>query len=257
MTLTVRFNLNGASGPFSNLAEASADSGSGSTSDVSDNGTDPDSDRDGNPDEAGENDPTPIVPTVFLAQPAMTLTKVSNFDPAIHDNDGSGDLTPGDLLGYTISVSNITNGDALDVVVNDMPDANTSLVVGSVTTSQGAVVNGNTAGDSAIQVNIGTVVGSGGATVAFEVMINDPIPAGVTTIENQGRVSGSNFTDVLSDDPTTTTVSDPTVDRLAAVAAAVSAAVSVAIPVFPAWGVPTVALILICLVAWRRRMTLG
>ncbi len=251
VTLTVRIVLNGATGPFSNIAQATANSASGTISDVSDNGTDPDSDGDGNPDEPGENDPTPIVPTVFLAPPAAALTKVSSFDPATQDLDGSGDLSPGDLLDYTITVTNISAGDALDVVFNDTPDANTTLLVGSVTTTQGTVDIGNTAGDSAIQVSIGTLAGGNGATISYGVVINDPLPAVVTTIVNQGRVSGSNFTDVLSDDPVTVAVSDATIDQLRAPARRYS----VEIPVFPFWGLPAAALMVVSLVAWSRRRT--
>ncbi len=249
VSLTVRFNLNGATGPFSNIAQATADSSAGTTSDTSDNGADPDTDRDGEPDEPGENDPTPIVPTVFLAPPAAALTKASTFDPAIHDNDGSGDLSPGDMLAYSVSVTNISTGDALDVVYNDAPDANTSLIVGSVTTTQGTVDTGNNAGDSSIQVAIGTLTGGSGATITYEVLINDPIPVGVTTIVNQGLLSGSNFTDVLSDDPVTVAANDATINQMPALARLAA----FGIPVLPAWGLPAVILMLVSLVAWSRR----
>jgi hypothetical protein len=40
---------------------------------------------------------------------------------------------------------------------------------------------------------------------------DDPLPAGVFQVSNQGRVSGDNFADVLTDDPDSGAVGDPTV----------------------------------------------
>lgn len=131
------------------------------------------------------------------------------------DNDGSGSVTAGDNLLYTIVLSNIGDVDALDVVLDDVPDANTTLVVGTVTTSLGAVVVGNTAGDSAVSVDIGTLAALvGEATVTFEVQIDDPVPPGVTEIVNQGVASGSNFEDVPTDDPNSSPDDDPTTTTL-------------------------------------------
>ena len=44
--------------------------------------------------------------------------------------------------------------------------------------------------------------------------INTPLPAGVCQISNQGSVSGSNFTTILTDDPGVAGASDPTVTQL-------------------------------------------
>ena len=63
ITFTVRVTANGAPGPFVNSATAAAagvDGGPASTTDLSDNGNNVDADNDGNPNEAGENDPTPV-----------------------------------------------------------------------------------------------------------------------------------------------------------------------------------------------------
>jgi uncharacterized repeat protein (TIGR01451 family) len=72
LSFDVRFTPNGAPGPFFNLATASV---TGST-DVSDNGSDPDPDGDGNPAEIGEDDATPIRYTgvVGLAKQAGAIT---------------------------------------------------------------------------------------------------------------------------------------------------------------------------------------
>lgn len=209
IALTVRVTLNGATGPFSNTSTATAQSAGGPTSDVSDDGTDPDPNGNGNPGDAGEDDPTPISVT---AAPDVSATKASTFQVATQDNDDSGTLTPGDDLTYTIELTNSGTADATDVFLDDTPDANTALVVGSVTTTQGAVVTGNTAGDASVSVSLGTLPSGGGtATVTFEVTIADPFPEGVEEIVNQGVASGSNFPSILTDDPNPPADDDPTV----------------------------------------------
>ncbi|HSR68552.1 MAG TPA: hypothetical protein VLU25_11475 [Acidobacteriota bacterium] len=90
ITFTVRFNPNGAAGPFSNTAIASGDSPLGSTTtDTSDDGADPDPDGDGEADEPGENDPTPIsvveAPAIGVAKQVTSLIDAGGgqFDAAI------------------------------------------------------------------------------------------------------------------------------------------------------------------------------
>ncbi len=61
ITITVRFNPNGAVGPFNNTALASAQSPAGTTvTDISDDGAYPDPNGNGDPGDPGEYDPTPI-----------------------------------------------------------------------------------------------------------------------------------------------------------------------------------------------------
>ena len=59
ISVDVTFDPGGLS-MFENTSVVTADSPAGMTSDTSDNGVEPDTDGDGNPDEPGENDPTPI-----------------------------------------------------------------------------------------------------------------------------------------------------------------------------------------------------
>jgi hypothetical protein len=51
-------------------------------------------------------------------------------------------------------------------------------------------------------------------TITFDVTINSPLPPGVTQVANQGRVTGSNFATVLTDDPDTATPADSTITQL-------------------------------------------
>jgi uncharacterized repeat protein (TIGR01451 family) len=151
--------------------------------------------------------------TVNQIAPLVAALKSSSFVAATNDLDGSGSLSPGDTLLYTILITNTGSADALAVVLTDTPGAHTTLVAGSVTTTQGTVTNGNQVGATSVTVDLGTLAAtSGQATVSFIVKLDNPFPPGVTTITNQATISGSNFSDVVSDNPATTPSGDPTVD---------------------------------------------
>ena len=118
------------------------------------------------------------------------------------------------MLEYTIEIFN-SGGPGSDAIFTDTPDANTTLVVGSVTTSQGTVTTGHGGGDTSVEVDLGDI-GSGGSpdvTITFQVTINDPFPAGVAFVSNQGSLRADNDPNapVLTDDPDTPAPGDPTI----------------------------------------------
>ena len=164
------------------------------------------------------NDESYDNPTVtpLTAAPFIRATKSYQLS---YDANSDGLPGPGDNLTYIIDIVNNGNQNAAGVNFTDTPDANTTLFAGSVTTSQGLVSKGNTAGHTDVEVNIGTLPGGGGpdgsATVSFTVIINDPLPVAVTQLSNQGDVAGGNFTATLTDDPGTTRLNDATETYLA------------------------------------------
>lgn len=182
--------------------------------------------------------------TPLNAAPALTATKDATL--AV-DVDTDGFVDPGDTVLHTIVLTNSGNEDASGLAFNDVPDANTALVVGSVTTTQGTVTSGNGAGDAIVGVDVGTLAGGGGsATITYQVVIDDPLPAGVMSVLNQGAVSGGNIPDTPTDDPATGAVGDPTV-------------VPVQLPVAAPAGIPVldglgrlVLLLMLALVGWWR-----
>jgi uncharacterized repeat protein (TIGR01451 family) len=156
------------------------------------------------PDTPPEDDPT--------RTPVVTAPAVDSFkrDTLLSDNDGDGAPSPGDTLLYEIEVTNSGSAAATDVVFTDTPDPNTTLVVGTVQTTQGTVTTGNTAGDTSVEVDIGTLGIGVRVDITFEVTINDPLPADVTEVENQGLFTGNNIPPVPTDDPDTPPEDDPT-----------------------------------------------
>jgi uncharacterized repeat protein (TIGR01451 family) len=65
------------------------------------------------------------------AAPAITATKTDSFP----DTDGDGKAQAGETITYTVTVTNNGTGDATGVAFNDSPDANTTLVNGSIATT--------------------------------------------------------------------------------------------------------------------------
>ncbi|MCL6642437.1 MAG: DUF11 domain-containing protein, partial [Candidatus Bipolaricaulota bacterium] len=122
-----------------------------------------------------------------------------------------GQPSPGDILKYTITVKNLGRENLGSVILSDGLDPNVTLVIGSVTTTQGAVLSGNAEHDRFVQVNLGTLTGNGeSATVTFRVGVNAPLPGGVTAIANRALVSSESFPSFVSDDPATPAAEDST-----------------------------------------------
>lgn len=154
---------------------------------------------------------TPYDPTELIVS-AAPLLRVQKTFSIFNDLDGNGQPSPGDILKYTLIVTNVGRENAGSVILSDGLDPNVTLVIGSVTTTQGTVLSGNAESDRFVQVNLGTLPGRGeSATVTFRVGVNTPLPGGVTAIVNRALASGDNFPGFVSDDPTTPATDDPTI----------------------------------------------
>jgi len=153
---------------------------------------------------------------VDLADAAPDLSSPKTSTLVVDDGDGFAE--PGEVLEYTILVTNHGNQDATSVIFMDTPGANTNLVTGSVSVSPfGTILTGNTAGDTTVTVDLGSMAGlsASTATIKFRVTIVSPLPAGVTQVQNQGTVN-SDGTPFPTDDPEEPGSTDPTVDPVLA-----------------------------------------
>ena len=137
------------------------------------------------------------------------LPSATKTDALLVDNDFNGQLNAGETVRYTVVVSN-PDVDATLVMYNITPDANSTLVLGSVTTNQGTVISGNSPGNTGVSISLGTVSAGGSVTITYDVLINNPFVGG-SQISAQGTITGSNFSDVLTDDPGIVGVADATV----------------------------------------------
>ncbi len=170
-----------------------------------------------NPDVSGDEDPTRVTivsAALFLVQKISTdLTG----DPNV--------LLAGETLRYTITVKNIGNSNAVNVVLRDLVPANTTYVAGSTTLNGAAVPDsaGLSPLVSGMPINspADTTPGSmpadassskaNVATITFNVVVNPNVVNG-TVISNQGFVTAldSGIVDYPSDDPRTPIPNDPT-----------------------------------------------
>jgi uncharacterized repeat protein (TIGR01451 family) len=120
--------------------------------------------------------------------------------------------SPGDTLLYQVIIWNEGTIDATGVTFSDTLDPNTTLVVGSVTTTKGIVTVGNSTGDASVEVDVGTLLAGGQATetvtITFQVTVNDPLPAGVTHVYNQGLFLSNEAPPEPTDDPDTPLIED-------------------------------------------------
>ncbi|HET9210140.1 MAG TPA: hypothetical protein VFR03_07070 [Thermoanaerobaculia bacterium] len=150
----------------------------------------------------GEIDTPPNAPTSLEAKLTARL---------VDDPDGSGDITPGDVLEYTAAVRNLGDVKAAAVVFQINAPRSTVFQAGTVIASMGSVVTGNGPSDASVKVDFGDLDAGSTATVTYRVTVPASLDAAVTEIVSQGGVLGGNAAAVLTDDPATPAVLDPTV----------------------------------------------
>ena len=148
----------------------------------------------------GAEDPTRT--TVTRPTPALVAGLTGRL--AI-DADGSGGVSPGDTLAYSLSVSSVGTQQVTGIVVAVPAPAGTSLVEGSVTTRQGTPVAGID-----VRVQVGTLAPFQEDTIGFRLKVADPLPAGTTSITTTGTIISDQLDPITTDDPQTVTVGDGT-----------------------------------------------
>jgi fimbrial isopeptide formation D2 family protein/uncharacterized repeat protein (TIGR01451 family) len=171
--------------------------GAGDLPQTGDDGTDQ-----GNLPSTGDDEPTLIVvanPTPNPIQPVGTKSA-----RLLTDSDGSGSVTSGDIIEYTVTYSNQTpDTDITDFLATDRLDSNNlSLVAGSYSlTATGAqttiTANPNFNGTSNTNLNTAGTLGRGGGQVVIKYQAQIIAPAG-TQISNQASATSIGGTVNLS-----------------------------------------------------------
>ena len=126
----------------------------------------------------------------------------------VDDANANHTLDTGEHLAYLLTVTNPSDGTALDVVLTLPLDPHLALVPGSVVTSAGTVVSGNGPTDSLAVVEIPSLGPGESVTVRLDSIALDL--TGLTEVVSQANVAGSNITDEPSNDPDTESDDDPT-----------------------------------------------
>jgi uncharacterized repeat protein (TIGR01451 family) len=127
-----------------------------------------------------------------------------------------GPALPGDRIHYILTVPNGTGATLTMLLAAASLDANTALVAGSVTTSQGTVTAGNGAGDAAVAVVLGDLAAGGTATVEWDVTVHANLPPGLTLVAAQAETTGGNVPPDESGPPPPPSTPGPTETPVAA-----------------------------------------
>jgi len=145
------------------------------------------------------NDPTVIMPVSGIMSDAnMEATKTAT-------DMNNGDLEPGDTVEYRISIRNNGPDTAEDIVLFDSVPIHTTLIPGSLSTSQGTKSE-----NSPLTVSMGDLDPGVTVSVSFQVTVNDDI-APNAMIVNQGVIVGTGGVQTVTDDITTPFRDDPTI----------------------------------------------
>lgn len=121
-----------------------------------------------------------------------------SIDLQLAKSDGVAVAAPGDTLVYTLVITNVGNTAATGVVLTDTIPAHTTFVSAS---------NGGTASGGLVTWPAVTLAGGGATTTrTLTVLVDNPLPAGVTTIDNAARVDddGASGPDANPNDNTAT-----------------------------------------------------
>jgi uncharacterized repeat protein (TIGR01451 family) len=165
-----------------------------------------------NQDLTADNTTTLTVPV----NPSVLLTAAKS--NALTDANSNGAADPGEIITYTINISNNGNVPSTNTIFTDQIPAGTTYVPNTARLNNAPVADtannlmpfsGSGALVNSPDVAPGQVSIGGTATVQFQVRIN-AVP-NVTRIENQGSVTSDQQTIPLpTDDPTSPGSSDPT-----------------------------------------------
>ena len=153
---------------------------------------------------------------------APTVTRYDNAGPVVYATKSVALGTvptgvkpslalPGDYLTYTVRIANLDSSPLNTVQFTDDIPSSTSLVFGSVTTTCGAVQSGNELNDPNVAVTCPLIQPGDTMVVTFCVQISQTLSN--DCIDNQGEVKweGSGSTTVVTDDPATLPLNDPTI----------------------------------------------
>ena len=143
--------------------------------------------------------------------PVLLVSQVSKETTLFADFDGNGIVSPGDLLQHTLSFD-ASHGLGRGSVLRDVPVPNAPLIPGTVGTSRGVVFRGNLPSDTDVEVRFGPVAQDEMVSVNFLVLVScirrEIINQGQLTLKLVGNLLEY---DLVTDDPSTLEVDDPTV----------------------------------------------
>jgi uncharacterized repeat protein (TIGR01451 family) len=144
------------------------------------------------PNEASPGNPAIDVGTTIPPLPALVAGKDVE---VVNDEDGDGQISPGDTILYTVVIQNISLFPILDVMISDTVPLHTEYVVDSTRFDNGITAtpipdNGGTPFPlDEGGVNLGTLPAKVSFSITFKVTIDNSPPVGIDTIVNQAVIN--------------------------------------------------------------------
>jgi LPXTG-site transpeptidase (sortase) family protein len=127
-------------------------------------------------------------------------------DMNIVKSDGGATAAPGGTLVYTLTYRNVGNQTATGVTLSETVPVNTTFNAVASLPEVWSCADGSPAG-TACTLAVGTVAGGGAGSLArFGLTVDNPLPAGVTQVDNTAGVAddGANGADPTPGDNTST-----------------------------------------------------
>lgn len=146
---------------------------------------------------ATDGDINPANNTATLITP-ITDTVVATKGASLVDANNDGIANPGEAINYSIDITNVSTAPTTNTIFFDPIPTGTTYVPGSTTLNGTAVpdaagnqmpFSGTGAQVNSVGSPVGTLAPALSATVAFQVRIDNPFPANVTQVANQGTVT--------------------------------------------------------------------
>eukprot|EP00211_Chloroparvula_japonica_P000709 CAMPEP_0119119408 /NCGR_PEP_ID=MMETSP1310-20130426/898_1 /TAXON_ID=464262 /ORGANISM="Genus nov. species nov., Strain RCC2339" /LENGTH=2627 /DNA_ID=CAMNT_0007108843 /DNA_START=120 /DNA_END=8003 /DNA_ORIENTATION=+ len=145
----------------------------------------------------------------------LSVNAVAHLDVTLEYATAGGvdEVLPGDTVQFVLNVSNVetSTGIAEGVEAYLDLDEDLHLVLGSVWTSHGEVLEGNALNDENVRVWLGELPVGAVACITFEVNVAEYLDAATSSISSQAVVTSDNAETTMSRDPSNNIVEDPTV----------------------------------------------
>jgi hypothetical protein len=124
-------------------------------------------------------------------------------------------------LGHVLGLEDLPAGDQphtlmaeeLAIGVRRIP-ATATAPAAPATAARAAMPTLVTTTPSSVQANVGTLPAGKRVVLTFDVVIASPLPAGVFQVSNQARITATGLSPVLTNDPATAALGDPTITAL-------------------------------------------
>ena len=157
-------------------------------------------DANGNPSDGAQQTCVLAAPASTTGSPALTIDKRYAL---LADTNHSGGINAGEVVRYTVTITNVGSAAATDVSLEDFVPAGVSLISGSIRPSQGSVVS-----ESPVRVNLGILDPGGVATVIYDVLVDTAAPG--SSVTNTARTRSAQGDD--SSDSSTFSVQSDRID---------------------------------------------